>query len=179
MVPHPKKDTPGFPPGFTLVELTIVVVLIGILAGIAVPSIALVRENTQASVIARELQVYQEAFNRFDLHNGNRPSGVFGWSFVSPEMQPYLQGTGFDRVGEYGQIYYYLGSPIYVSGEKIDTSIILFKQVSEWGIGPYSGADLNVIRRVDAIIDDGNLSTGELILFVNAYPLLKLSSGGN
>ena len=165
--------------GFTLVELTIVVVLIGILAGVAVPSIALVRETTQASAIAKELRIYEEAFNRYDLDRGSRPTGVFGWSFLSSQMEPYLEGTGFDRVGEYGQIYYYFGWPLYVSGERVETSILMFKQINEFRIGPYRGSDRNVMRRVDGILDDGDLSTGDFILAFNAYPLYKLTTSDN
>ena len=161
---------------FTLVEIMIVVVLIGILAGLAIPAIQRIQEQTLISSIANDLRVFDEAFNRFELDNGSFPSGLWGYR-ISEEMTPYLQGTGFDEEGEYSQIYYYFGWTLNFGEDRATSSILLFKQSPRGWLSTYSDEELVLFQEVDAIIDDGDLDSGSFQLYFNRYPAWILQTG--
>ncbi|WP_267909451.1 type II secretion system protein [Pelagicoccus mobilis] len=59
--------------GFTLVELMIVVVLVGLLASIAIPTISKVRENALKSRLAHDFKTFRTAFEQYALENGDWP----------------------------------------------------------------------------------------------------------
>jgi len=162
--------------GFTLVEIMIVVVLIGILAGLAIPAFARVQGKTLATAAANDLRVFSEAFNRFEMDRGRFPQGIFGMNNVSDEMEPYLRGTGFDEAGDYNQFYFYFGLRLFERGKRIDNSIILFKRTGANRLGFYSLEELDLFDEVDRILDDGDLTTGEFRLYFNRYPMLVLKS---
>lgn len=60
--------------GFTLIELLIVVAIIGILAGIAVPQVSNVRSKANLSVIKADLRSIQTALEIYALDNDGYPA---------------------------------------------------------------------------------------------------------
>ena len=56
--------------GFTLVEIMIVVVIIGLLAAMAIPAFTQVRENSRSSAIENNLRQVASAAQQFMLENG-------------------------------------------------------------------------------------------------------------
>lgn len=64
---------PRFRSGFTLVEIMIVVVIIGLLAAIAIPAFGRVRQKAQNSRFLSDLRTFSQAFESFAALNGRWP----------------------------------------------------------------------------------------------------------
>lgn len=64
---------------FTLVEIMITVVIVGVLSSIALPMIIGAGERPMASEGVTTLQVLHAAMLRYNLENGSYPSAVVGW----------------------------------------------------------------------------------------------------
>lgn len=59
--------------GFTMIELLVVIVIIGLLAAIALPKYAGVREDANAAVTKSNLKSLQTGIERYLLDHGNYP----------------------------------------------------------------------------------------------------------
>lgn len=64
------KNTPARPKGFTLVEIMIVVVIIGLLAMMAIPAFNKVRENSQDKTVMNNIRQLSAAADQYFLENG-------------------------------------------------------------------------------------------------------------
>lgn len=134
--------------GFTLVEIMIVVVIIGLLAAIAIPAFQRVREKSIASRFANDLRLFSDGFQRYNLENGGWPAAQATAGSVSSTLAPYMpeawsapspMGGGYTWSGASGRIRL-LGS----------------------------NATDSVMQRVDELIDDGDLATGDFTKMTGA-----------
>ncbi|WP_438481048.1 type II secretion system protein [Oleiharenicola lentus] len=64
----------GFQKGFTLVEIMIVVVIIGLLSAMAIPAFKHVRESAQNSRITNDFRIFSQAFETHALDNAGWPA---------------------------------------------------------------------------------------------------------
>jgi type II secretion system protein G len=62
--------------GFTLIELLIVIVVLGILAGIVVFGVGAFRDQAEASVCEADVKTVQVAVDAYNASNGNFPAAV-------------------------------------------------------------------------------------------------------
>lgn len=60
--------------GFTLIEVIIVVVIIGVLASIAVPTISRVRQNAQNAAVVSDLRTFAGIFETYAMSQGEWPA---------------------------------------------------------------------------------------------------------
>jgi prepilin-type N-terminal cleavage/methylation domain-containing protein len=61
--------------GFTLIEIMIVVVMIGILSAIAIPAFQKITKRSQNTAFVNDLRIATEAIQRYSLENGIWPQG--------------------------------------------------------------------------------------------------------
>jgi prepilin-type N-terminal cleavage/methylation domain-containing protein len=76
--------------GFTLVEIMIVVVIIGLLAAMGIPALQRVQRASRMTRYMSDLRVFSQAFEQYALENGGWPPNV-GAGVVPASMTTALQ----------------------------------------------------------------------------------------
>lgn len=139
--------------GFTLVEIMIVVVVIGLLAAMAIPAFQKVRQKTQATRLANDMKKLAEDFQLMMFNNPALPNGIYnnaGDGSVPAGFNPADLPASIFKKPISNQSF--LGVNIRDSQAGTNTAVVNLIGVS----------DQNMLRMTDAILDDGNLSTGDL-----------------
>jgi prepilin-type N-terminal cleavage/methylation domain-containing protein len=145
--------------GFTVVEITIVVSIIGMVAAVGLPSFIKARSESRISRMINDLRTVYDAFNMYAMEHGNCPEfgdGVGGLAYLNNTPQPvaeYLTGTKWKEPSSLG------GTWIYYDWQAGSVHGIL---VDDFNFNPgrapmASSADF---QKIDDQIDDGNLFTG-------------------
>jgi type II secretory pathway pseudopilin PulG len=123
------------------VEIMIVVVIIGLLAALAIPAFARVRQRAQNSRVANDLRVFAQAFDTYLLENGAWPAdvspGVVPAELVGQLPAAWSQATP-------------IGGRYEWDNEPTLKSITLYQTT----------APMTQMLAIDALIDDGNSATG-------------------
>ncbi len=134
--------------GFTLIEILIVVVILGILAAVVMVKITGLREDAERAAFISSGQIFQKAAYRYYLDNGSYPEE---------------QGSGKLPDG-FG---YYVTSQSWESGTPIgglwDMAADSYGFTSSLGVhfkGAGAMKDDAYMQQIDASIDDGDLTTG-------------------
>ncbi len=131
--------------GFTLIELMIAVVIIGVLGSIAVPLFSTYVRNARAAAFATDIRTLANAGSQYALESGwwveDSSSGEF-----PPELEGYFSKQKFELGSSLGGLWDF---------EHDD----LGDFTSAVGVHGPSESD-EVFAVVDKRIDDGNLSTG-------------------
>ncbi|MDI1250814.1 MAG: prepilin-type N-terminal cleavage/methylation domain-containing protein [Lacunisphaera sp.] len=125
---------------FTLVEIMIVVVIIGLLAAMAIPAFQRSRLRSQAARLTNDFRQIDSAFQRYLLENGTAPAAA-GLGVVPTGMTGYLP-TAFTSTSPLGGNYQWSGPSAYV-------------------VLRNSNATDTIMQMVDTALDDGDLTTGE------------------
>ncbi|HUR56620.1 MAG TPA: prepilin-type N-terminal cleavage/methylation domain-containing protein [Opitutaceae bacterium] len=138
----PPPSTASRTAAFTLVEIMVVVVVIGLLAAMAIPAFQRVRERSLASRYVNDFRQFDSAFQRYILENGvSPPAGAPGG--VPAGMAGYLP-AGFTAPSPMGGSYQWSGPS--------STVVIRNSQATD-----------AIMQQVDVSLDDGNLATGEFV----------------
>ncbi len=140
--------------GFTLVEIMVVVMIIGLLTVLAIPALNRARLNGYASTLANDFRVFSGAFETHALSSGQWAPDGWGNS-LPPTVAPYLEGTAWYKEvpgtgGFWDWEYQRLGFTA--------------------AVGLVPDVDMpELMLRVDQILDDGNLVTGNLLKVSGRY----------
>lgn len=135
-----KPDRTG---GFTLVEIMVVVVIVGLLAAMAIPAFQHVRERAIASRYVNDFRQFESAFQRYATENGQWPPSA-GDGVIPAGMDGYLP-TAYTEPTPMGGKYQWVGG---------SESVILLHSTQ---------ATDAVMQHVDAALDDGDLSKGAFV----------------
>jgi prepilin-type N-terminal cleavage/methylation domain-containing protein len=126
---------------FTLVEIMVVVVIIGLLAALAIPAFARVRQRAQNSRVANDLRIFAQVFDTYLLEKGDWPADVAP-GVVPAELAGQMPAAWIQRTPIGGQWEW--------DNEPGLKSITLYQTT----------ASMAQMTRIDALIDDGNPATG-------------------
>ncbi len=148
-----KIQSKFIPKGFTLVEIMIVVVIIGLLAAMAIPAFQKVRRNSQATRLANDMKKLAEDFQIMMFNNPALPNGIYNNA-----------GDGSVPAGFAAS-----DLPASIFKKPISERSFLGVNIRDSEAGPNAACvnligvdDQDMLRMVDAKIDDGVLTTGDL-----------------
>lgn len=146
--------------GFSILELAIVVLIIGILAALAIPLFAMIMKNSRFSTLSNDLRTYAEAFQTYALEEGDFPPthttpGTFVPGMNAPGEQ--LLSTRWIERSPIGGVYTWERN---IDPDPSNSSA--FIQIIEQPPDNLFNVQLSDIAGLDEDIDDGNLATGYL-----------------
>ena len=146
--------------GFTMIELIVVIVVLAILAGVAVPKLYDMGTRARISTTAYSWKVLTRAVNQYLIDNANAVPPNVNDGVMPPQLDPYLSNADYTRTPPVGGMWDY----------------------DEWSADGGGGAGLIVsvsitnstqpsstFQAIDAIVDDGNINTGQ-VFYLSAYP---------
>lgn len=139
--------------GFTLVEIMIVVVIIGVLATLAIPSLLISRANAKSSAFINDLRQARAVFESYVLEHGAYPADV------GPGVVP----TEFTN--ELSKIHWTDDTPI---GGQWEWDYKVFGATAGVSVVRPAMTDADMTR-IDERIDDGNTATGVFRQRANGY----------
>jgi general secretion pathway protein G len=88
--------------GFTLVEILIVVIILGILAGIVIPQFSTASGDSRNSSVKSQLQTVRNAIQVYQMqHMDTLPDLSSGWTPLLTQTNPQGSTTGTVLVGPY------------------------------------------------------------------------------
>ena len=108
--------------GFTLIELMIVVVIIGILAAVAIPNFVEMTDEAKAARIQADLNTMGSAVEIYYVKNGSYPSSISDMvdksgntGYLRSVPEPPVSGTSYNLNSSTGEITYTFKGTTYSS----------------------------------------------------------------
>lgn len=142
---------PAAKAGFTVVEIMVVVLIIGIIASIALPAFVSVRYSARNSALMNDLRTFSGAFELYILETGAWPSDQ-NRGILPPEMKDYVMPSRFAAQTPIGGFY---------DWDPDSSSALPGGIMASISVRSYT-ADSSQIQSLLDGFDDGNASTGQL-----------------
>jgi type II secretory pathway pseudopilin PulG len=145
------------PPGaFTLVEISVVVTLLGLLIAMALPAYRHVTIRSKAAAVLNDIRVFSTAFQTYSTQHGSWPAtGTPG--VVPPEIADAMSSS-FGRPTPIGG-HYEWDYDSNANGFHVTAAV----SIVSTGDAPMTD-DLELIQMVDQLYDDGDLTKGNVVL---------------
>ncbi|MBA4028846.1 MAG: hypothetical protein C0475_06890 [Planctomyces sp.] len=134
--------------GFTLIEILIVVVILGILAAIGLPLFGQVRGDTERSAFVQDMRIIRDAAMVYRLQSGEHV-GDSSSGQLPPELAEFISQSKWEQ-----------GTPI---GGVWDAERDSFGVTAAIGVhfnGTGIARDAAFMAEIDQILDDGDVLTG-------------------
>ena len=139
--------------GFTLVEIMIVVIIIGLLAALAIPAFHTSQRNAKSATFINDVRTYSAAAEVFSLETGDYPEDV------GPGVMP----TGLDE---------YIPTMKWIAETPIGGRWDFVKNdmgiISGFGASSHTASNAQLMH-IEQKWDDGNLNAGKLRSISGGY----------
>jgi len=139
--------------GFTLVEIMIVVIIIGLLAALAIPTIHNSQRNAKSATFINDVRTYGAAAEVFSLETGDYPEDVCP-GVMPTGLGEYIPTTKWTEATPIGGRWDFV---------KDDMGI-----VSGFGAVGHTATNAQLMH-IEKKFDDGNLSSGKLRVLASGY----------
>ena len=130
--------------GFTLVEIMVVVVIIGLLAVLALPAFSKSRESSQNNRFISDLRVFAQAFETYSMQNGTWPPNA-GSGAPPAGMAGEIRHANWSKANSVGGLWNWDNNFNGITAGISATAV--------------TATDLQMTT-IDRRIDDGDLTTG-------------------
>jgi len=139
---------------FTLVEIMVVVVIIGLLAAMGLPAFRRVTMRSKASAVQNDLRIFSTAFITYNLQNGRWPADAAAGE-IPTELQTALTNN-FTLKSPIGGVYKW-NYDVSADGITVKAAILIESATDN----PVSD-DEELRLMIDKQLDDGDLNTGNI-----------------
>jgi prepilin-type N-terminal cleavage/methylation domain-containing protein len=153
---------------FSLLELSVVLFIISVLAAFAVPVLKRSAMEARSVTVMNELRVFAGAFQAYAHERGDWPAGPAAPGEMPAGMQSYLGPTSWSQRTPIGGRYAWSPNTLQ-QGARYHAAI----QLASVGDNPVSGDRLQ-LEDIDRRLDDGNLETGSFRLGYRNYPVFVI-----
>jgi len=132
--------------GFTLVEIMVAVVIIGVIASLAIPSLNRARQNSQNAAVINDLRTFAAAFETYSMMYGQWPADV-------------SRGVVPAGLAEWLPVHNWTGqSPI---GGQYDWDLNVFGVTAAVSVAGHQASSTQIEKLLQTF-DDGRPDTGRL-----------------
>lgn len=154
--------------GFSLLEIGVVCLIIGIVAAIAVPQLHRAIIGARAEAVANDFRVFAQALQHYVQEKGDWPSEDSTIGFYPPSTEGYLKESNWCRPTPIGG-YYVWNYHSLQQGSRVRACIA----INSMGVNQVSRERLQ-LETIDRRLDDGNLRAGLFRLGFNDEPVYIL-----
>lgn len=151
-------------PGFTLVEVMVVVTIISVLASLSVPAIRLLKLRARTAAIANDFRTFEAAFNAYAQEHGSFPAEA-AVGVMPVGMNDRLGSTSWLRATPMGGHYNWENNQLHF-GVRYRAAIA----ITATSDAPLP-LDVNQLLDIDRKQDDGNLLNGSFRIGSSLNPL--------
>lgn len=150
--------------GFTLVEIGMVTLIVGVMASLSMPAIRYATKSARAGALVNDLRVFAAAFQSVAQQNGEYPPDA-GIGVMPTGMAGSLGNTSWLQTTPVGGHYNW-------DHNCVQAGVLYRAAIGVRSTGSSSvTTDLDQLLEADRRIDDGNLATGNFFLGAGNEPV--------
>ena len=153
---------------FTLLEIGVVTLLIGLLAVVAVPRLKKSILAARSEAVTNDLRTFTQAFQAYLREKGDWPSGQAAAGEIPPGMAGYLRQSNWDKLTPIGGYYHWEKNQKH-NDRTVHAAIV----ISSKGRAKVTTNRFQ-LEAIDRRCDDGNLATGSFLLGFANEPVFIL-----